>query len=347
MSGKILELNEPLFRHSPANTFLLSVIGSDKKEFAWIMNNFVNLRINPFTRFDDFYRMDMWYNCPYVTDNILSRDLIKSFSGNGIAELFIDLINNGYYIYIPEMSREKIAAYNITQGTNAHNFLIYGYDDVKRVFYIMDFFRQELKCLQGTFDEIEKAYCVSESVSPKIQESTSFLGLHIFKKRELSEIGFTDKEKLLVQIQDYILAKNKYSDCFYPFSTNDVEFAVIRDNPNAMKYQFGLNFYDVLIDLLIKDTFLVRPFQLLYIHKQLMALRLSFWEKQGRKVDEKLIKQCQELMQLTFVTRNLYFKYWQKGFLDINTIGKIIDNLKVLQEKDFIFMTKMYSFCSI
>lgn len=77
MRSRVLPLHDPLIIHSPANTYLLSVIGNDEIEHAWIMNNFINLRINPYTKYDDFYRIDMWYNCPFIANNIMSRDLIR------------------------------------------------------------------------------------------------------------------------------------------------------------------------------------------------------------------------------------------------------------------------------
>ena len=77
---KILPVHQPLIQHVPANTQLLSVIGNEQDEYDWIMNNFVNLRYNPYTKYDDFFRNDMWYNCYHITENKFTKGFIDNFS---------------------------------------------------------------------------------------------------------------------------------------------------------------------------------------------------------------------------------------------------------------------------
>lgn len=337
MLSPILPLHKPLFTHIPASSYLLSIIGNNEEEYAWIMHNFINLRINNKTGYDDFYKNDMWYNCPYIVDNIVSRDMLKSFSDDGIIEMLMQLIDNGYYILTREMERYHISSYNISQPYNTHNLLIYGYDFDQKLIYIMDFYEGKLKHLTGNFDEVKRAYYDLGCMTPEVREKVSYLGFHCIKKRRLFEYNFWQKDITLMQVKDYILSSNKYNDSYYPPLTNDIEFALMEGKP--IEFKFGLSFYDVLIERLINDFSIFRAIHLLYIHKDLMVKRLEYFKVS----DNQVIDSCYQLMKKSLATRNLYLKYIQKDSPDAKIKIKIIDNLKVLQEEDFLFMSALYN----
>lgn len=243
------------------------------------------------------------------------------------------------------MAREKISAYNTTKINDTHNILIYGYDYEDKLIYIADFYKSKFTFLTAEFQDVKNAYYAYEDREEKIKDWISYYGFYFFKKHKLLSHDFLNREKMLQQIKDYILSTDKYKDCNYPFLTNDLEYAFMEDIPNAFDFKFGLSFYDVLVDLMMKENFLIRPFHLLHQQKKLMNKRLDYLDATiNSKYKEQLNNECQVLERLSMLTRNLYFKFLLKNQGEVNCQIKIklIENLKQIQEKDFCFMNNLY-----
>ena len=335
---KILKVHSPLLNHCPANAYLLSVIGENEQEYDWIMSNFINLRINPYTKYDDFYRFDMWYNCPFIIDHVISRDLIDALTDD-VVELFIKLINNNYYIYC-YLNQSCIPCYH-TKKNETHNAFVYGYDKYEKKFYFSDFIDRKLVFNTCTFQELDRAYNLEKEKSEEIQKVSNFMMFHAFKKIEY-DYEFKGLSNIRPQLIDYLNATNKYSDGMYYFHSNDLDDALLRNIQHAFDFKFGLEFYDILEHLICESYNMTRAYHLLYLSKSLMRKRIFYYQKQGLSFGgNDILEMCSKLENDSLILRNVYIKNKLKKDNSVSCTKNIVRLLKELKENDTILINKI------
>ena len=134
-----LYANDPNCFYSPPTAFLFNILSvymeTDKNILPWIVSNFINIcvDVNFYTPdisetlvFEDYFRQNLWYSCPFLSIMDLKADYIhKIYGDKDFVSLVKDAINLEYYVYA-DLNRRYIPNYQTEQDVQ-HNLLIYGY----------------------------------------------------------------------------------------------------------------------------------------------------------------------------------------------------------------------------
>lgn len=326
----VLPVHYPLFQHVPANAYLLSIIGDKPDEYSWIMNNFVNIRYNLYTRYDDFYRNDMWYNCYHITENRFTKEFLDLFS-NEPFELLKTMIDAGYYIYM-FLNRRYIKNYKRPEN-GRHNPMIYGYDTDKNEVYIADFFRgRSFKFEVCSIDEFNLSYPYVTGE----EDFYKYVWNRALKKKEGYQYEFNLKD-LIVKLDDYRKSTDMSASRYYAFDNNDVEEVLYDKVDGGYDYIYGLNVYDAVKEHLELGKLKNRPLHLLYETKRLMCMRIEFlWRNDYLTVEDfrRLNSKCVKLRDELLKIRNLVIKARLTEQLTLNMRLEFSKYLKAIKEED-------------
>lgn len=185
MKKHILDLNvSPPIKTYNHHAFGTGIITTIDEGMNWIYNNYIQLsyypKDGPLTF--DFY-MDYIYCQPVFDREALSDELLESIRWEPI-KLFTKAISQNKYVvccvdeyYIP--NREAYRQYHFI-----HNLIIYGYDDVEKIFYVAGYDEEGKYASQKvTYKEIKQA-------SPS---KISMLGFRKDLDYELA-IGYIDRQ---------------------------------------------------------------------------------------------------------------------------------------------------------
>ena len=333
---KILPIHYPLIQHKPADAILLSIIGDKKDEYSWIMNNFVNLRYNPKTKYDDFFRNDMWYNCYHITESRFTKEFIDLFSTNPF-DLIKRMIDAEYYIYI-FLNRRFISNYNQSDEDFWHNSLIYGYDEEQNIIYIADFFRGKRFDFETcSIDEFCHAYSYPEGD----EEFYFYVWNRAIKKKEGYQYRF-NIDDLILKLEDYIKCTDLNSSHYYTFDTNDVEEVEYMHIEGGYDYVYGIDVYDAICEDLQNNELSIRPLHLLYEHKVLMCRRIAYLKEKGYlDTDTGLDDECMHLQNEILIIRTLFLKYRMSNKLNEQNNLELCRRLKKLKTKEEKFVINL------
>lgn len=333
---KILPVHYPIIQHKPADAYLLSIIGDKPDEYAWIMNNFINLRYNPYIKYDDFYRNDMWYNCYHITESKFTKEFLDLFSDDPF-DLLKRMIDAGYYVYM-FLNRKFIHNYNKPEYDIRHNPLIYGYNTEQNLIYIADFFRgKSFNFETCSIDEFRQSYPYTEDED----EFYIYVWNRAIKKKRGYQYKFSVYD-LIIKLNDYIESTDLSSSHYYSFDTNDVEEVEYMHIDNGYKYTYGLDVYDAICEDLTKNELSHRPMHLLYEHKSLMCDRILFLiENKYLDSNTKLVGKCEKIRSEFLLLRNLFLKYKISKELTETHRKEICGVLMRLKEEDRAFTTEL------
>ena len=337
---KVLHIHNPLVSHLPQSAFLLSVIGNKEDEYDWIMSNFVNIRMNRHTVYEDFYRNDMWYNCYHIIDNSMTKEFIKKFICDDLEKYLIMSIDNGYYVYV--YSVEKHIPHYYTERYSRHCPMVFGYDSDEKIFYIADFFKDSkysFECV--TFDQMKTSLAYNE----KEFDFYSDMLFRTIKKKEGYSYKFSI-DGLRNRLEEYLISKDMYSNTYPQFQSNDLEQSLFYDIKNDFQFDFGLKCYDAAIWCISSAYISRRQFHLFYAHKILMRHRLEYLS--GRyNLDgiHELMEKCDKLIDLSLRCRNVFMKSeaLHNECLDKVTKEKLINCLQDIKNLDSEFTEKLIS----
>ncbi len=341
---RTLEIHRPIIAQLPQNAALLSIVGNTGDEYEWIMNNFVNIRINPEIQYDDFHRNDMWYNCYHIEDNSLSKDFILEVINYGFSDFLVNCIDKGYYAF-PFINKKNIAAYNYGADMR-HSPLVFGYDSVEKTFDIMDFFRgRSYGIAKASFAEMNNAVLYSE----EDYDWYPYRMFHIIKKKKGYQYEFSIPD-LIRKLEDYYQSREMNTG-YYQFQTNDMEeqlYFHVMEAYESMNY--GLKCYDVIMELIVSRKIWLRVLCLIYSHKKIMKLRIEYLHQKYVLDDyDALMRICIRAEHLSLISQNLYlksrmtekFKYdevllknmHELKLLDLELIPRLVDNLRSVNER--------------
>ena len=335
---KVLPIHRPILQHNPANAYLLSIIGDKPDEYAWIMNNFANLRYNPHIKYDDFYRNDMWYNCYHITESKFTKGFIDLFASDSF-ELIKRMIDDGYYIYM-FLNRKYIPNYNKPEYDIRHNPLIYGYDIDNNLIYIADFFRgQSFNFETCSIDDFRKSYPYTDDE----EDFYIYVWNRAIKKKEEYNFKF-NIEDLIIKLSDYIKSTDLNASHYYTFDTNDVEEVEYMHIEGGYNYVYGVDVYDVIAEDLIKNKISHRPLHLLYEHKSIMCRRIDYlMQNNFLNKGTKLQDNYEEIKEDCLLLRNLFLKYRMSNSLTEEHRKKIAAELLQLKSRDIKLTRKLIS----
>lgn len=335
-----LPVRKPIVAHLPQSSAILAILGNKKHEYDWIMANFINIRVGPSWKFDDFYRRDMWYNCYYIQDNSISRDFMQLLYDDVIYFL-INLISNGYYAFLT-LNRKNIKAYNVDWDTR-HPVLIYGYNLETSEFYIADFFsRRHYEFQTASFEEIRQANQYDE----REFDWYPFKLQRFFKIKPGYQYRF-ELNEITTKLIDYYNSEDMDAGSYYQFQTSDMEEKLYFDDFAAYNMQYGLNCYDTAIKLAGEGKLWTRLCYLFFAHKVLMEQRLNYLgEQYGLKEDEALKSMCSELtseckiLYLSVIRNSMYQEHNKKKS---DSRARIQEQLIHIKENDKKFTEALVS----
>ena len=329
---KILPLHKPVIQHNPANAYLLSIIGNEPDEYAWIMNNFVNMRYNTHTHYDDFFRNDMWYNCYYITENRFIQEFVNQLFDNCF-EMVKKLIDMGFCIYL-YLNTRYIPLYNQEKDW-WHNAMVYGYDEEDGIIYLADFFDgKSFSTGTCTIEEFRMSYPYPENKEGFYYDLWS----RAFRKKNNYKFRFNLKE-LYIKLNDYVNGVDINASHYFNFDSNDMEDLEFDHVEGGFDYVYGNRVYDAMCEDLLKGGLEVKALHLILEFESLMCKRIRFLEENGYiKRESGLYEESEILYKEAEVIRNLFIKYKLAVSLNEASKKRICDKLMFLKEheKDFI-----------
>lgn len=346
MNRKVLhfEIPETNYVYSPPTAFLFNILNSaaknDRKIWDWIVSNFINICCdiniyapdipNELLVFQDFFRQDLWYSCPFIESMDLKADYLNYLCRKGFSKFVKNAIDLNYYVYA-DLNCHYIPNYK-TSIDIQHNLLLYGYDESS--INIADYFRnRKLSWEQCSALNIDLAY--SELVKVEEYERFHTVNLFKYKKNENYEFKICDiKYALLNYINaDNLLDKYQYAFFAYEYKNHGELFC-------------GIAYYDALIEMLkLKRSFTPRSIHLLVMHKTIMMERLKVLKEKGIIILDRLIDECNIILEKTIALRNYIIKINLRNksekIYNLDDQTKVRNKILSLKMADYKFTKKL------
>ncbi len=250
----------------------LTILANDNDYLPWFFSNYIQLIWNTdLSSLLTFYFIDMQYNIPWINYQLFEKNFLKK-NALDLNTFIIKCINDGWYFYssfdeffVPDRMEYQ-------KGHTIHDFMIYGYNLEKGIYYILGFNKDFMfDTTIITFKQFEEAFSAGIDDNYVIK---------LMKKKEKFSYNF-DMYNVFDLLSDYFYSRN--SSARYRYFIN----------PEANKV-FGMNIYKYLyefIELLLDNKIPndIRPLHIIYEHKKCMNLRFKYMINHG------LLKKCEEL----------------------------------------------------
>lgn len=340
MEKKILPLRE-----SPYDTFnsqrnlhsILLTYGED--EAAWVYTAFIQLssekELQPnglllnYT-IDSSHTTSMYDRC-LLLESFNICDEILSIAGKDISELYIDFINNDFYIMLT-IDKYWIKKYRVDEkSTHFHDIFIYGYDLEDKQFLAIDYFGNKPHGNWISFEELKNGYESGKS-------SIEFLnGIFITRKRNKYRWKFNinhykENIEAYINCQSTVLYNYRYEEEHeYKYK----EYYEYGYNEQSTNY-FGLDCYKT-VHLVLDEvenrgiSFDIKIFHLLMKHKFLLLNSIEYItrNKHITDMDKAIYNKFNEIYIESKLLFNWALKYnlSLKQFI-IETIRKILYRLE-------------------
>lgn len=256
---KILKIEaDPPVNYNPGVAQPLSILysGKIKNPDIYLMDRYVQLYYDNYLGEMDkpilsFYIPGENYFNLLTMETVEDDDIIC----DDIVMRICKEIKNKYYVQM--MLQEYYIPGALFYRTNKriHQHLIYGFDDKKKIFYILC---HKKNCKYGTLEVSFEDFLIAY----KHREGSPYAYIKLKPNKGIK----LKREKdvyLYDTLYDYINSKN-------PFSVGTFE-----------KNVYGLNIYDKLIDYLHSECLDMRDYQALLQHKQIMFKRIKDYLKQS------------------------------------------------------------------
>lgn len=237
---------------------------------------------------------------PCLSVQRLEADWLDSGS-YPISRRVIEAIELDYYayVYIEEFYVKASMIYR--KNRRSHAFLIFGYDLEEQTFDIAGFFKNgKYSTSKISFNDFDLA-SIDNPLRSDFEKK-----MYLFKKRERIEYGF-DPYNVSDLLQDYLSGNNssrRFRAIQTPLFKNDMP-----------KGYFGIRIYEPLKDFVeeIKngtEWIDLRPFHVLWDHKNSMLLRIGYMMDNGYlPVDTLMAEQAKEIRDKAMMIRTLLIKY--------------------------------------
>ncbi len=286
MAKKILPITRPTITSWAWQACTFAILEGNKLGDEWLYSNYIQLVGNSFSNtvnIDFLPRGEALSLCPLFMVQKMDRSFIASLQMNPL-DLIKLCINNNNYIYL---------VLNLSDILNIphfyHDLIIYGYDDVYQKIYLAEFVFKN----KYTFETISYTQFINAYLSlPPDQDFMNDWrgGFHLIKVSQSYPPYQFDiyyvKESLIEYLSGYETA-DRYRG-FKPPYANEV---------------YGINVYELLIDLCREKKWDYRPFNAIKEHHTLMIKRLSYMQEKSyiKKDCQKIIdeyKQATRLLQI-------------------------------------------------
>lgn len=271
LNQKILPVEYPVITTYTHHAHLLSILGTKKEAFPWIISNYIQVFINKNFKessWGDFY-FPMPYetrtveNCKWLFNQKIRENLIDD-RWNSIVDFVIDALDNNNYVnmMINYKYLSKSSLYKKTDWR--HDVMVYGYDNEEKKLFCADFLFKsaQYEFSECSFEEFEDAYKNRYSYT-----NSTYLDhcVHTFEINSACDYEY-DERNILALLKQY-------------YSSEMPEYWKNYNQKNSNKLVFGMQFYDALsIYLREKDNpnIDIRPFYLMQDHKNIMIERIKY-----------------------------------------------------------------------
>ncbi|PQP83352.1 hypothetical protein C0Q44_01125 [Paenibacillus sp. PCH8] len=318
MSKNVLKLGDPVISTYTSYGTLTSIMNEEL--WPWIFNNFIQIRYAyDWGIFSFDSHQYLLGTCPGISFYNLPQEMVISKWGTSLKDVITEAIDMGYYLYI-YADRYYIASTDYYQREHLmHEVLVYGYDLDRNLIYIADNL-EDGKFVQVTcaLDELEEGYWTMSD------EYSFWTEVRFLKPIENINYGIY-VDQIISGMENYL--------------NSSETFNLIRDQ----EYDFGMQaiqriFTEIENSALAGEALDSRVFHLLYEHKLLMELRLTYlMEKAYMEPDVSFVELSTQLKQDYFKLRNIVLKY--NITRDARTLGKISERLQENLTKEKAFIT--------
>lgn len=321
-----------------SNAEFLCIILNYDNMYPWFYEHYVQVYINETNLLRqigvqevllDFY--GGWTEPRELFDILyFNRKEVESY---GIDE-FKELIQKGYYMYV-----YLDESYVYECEPNSHDNLIYGFDDEKRVFYLIGFVEDQYEMYEIDYDVFVEAYRSGVKISAEtdVYDGINFLCGFKPKFNENTKYEF-QFDKFLQRMEELVYSINSaeiYSDGslnhkmyegekLYGFDAIKRYCEMLEDNKETLGE----------LDL--------RAFHTIYEHCNLMYDRLKYIYNEilREEMDSNLEKKLEELVKKSERIRLLSVKY--NVSLKKKLIPVLIEDMKELLAGEVELYTKIY-----
>lgn len=333
-SSVVLPMKYPVLTTFTFHAHLLSILSTEDAAYEWILSNYIQMFSNK--DIARYYYSDFYFPmpnhirpaecCPWITRQRISNKMI-SYMNMDILEFVFQAIDHHNYVNITLDYYYIKPSIFYHYETFCHDALIYGYDKKKRVFYCTDFmfdYSQKYTSCEVSFDDFLEAYnkCSEDDKSNYLKGQ-----MLLFKLKKPEEVEFKfNVDNVLNSISNYYNSKvPEYWDMYH-------------ENEEAPMV-FGMNVYSALIRYVGEaiasklDHMDHREFYMMYDHKNLMHLRLSYLEKHDpmrKKCYAELNDRYKEIQKCANAVVFLILSYNFKN--DPSILGKVIGQIENMRE---------------
>lgn len=327
MNSKKLPITRPPIIGYVIHAFPLSIIFNHDECMPWFFCNYIQLVCNTQlnTNFLDFFSLctaiteiqwvdSVYPGIPWINRNSISGQTFMDCNINKEEIIINSLIGDNYIVcHLDEFHVPN--RYSYQNEHYPHENLIYGFDNESKEYDILGFDSR------GIFGSSKISYSEFQLAS----KGHDIKFLHI-KEDFIYELDLKCIRDLLT---DYLYSRN-----------SDYKYSGIR-NPN-MNYVYGMEIYNQLITYLrllsnnqvVTD---VRPFHILWEHKNCMVLRIQFLMDKYKEAAvglEEIHDQYLELQKICYLIRNLFLKYtMNKHTNELTTIISLLKDIKNEEQK--------------
>ncbi|WP_054742422.1 hypothetical protein [Cellulosilyticum ruminicola] len=337
MNKIILPLSKPLVRTYLYDAYPLSILAAQNDSYmSWLLSNYIQLNINH--DFVEKHDLFLEFYGPQAMDSpfLRTQHLSWKFLSTIDIDLFIYLeraLNDQNYFHciVDEFFIPNTVFYQ--QRHFMHDCLIYGYDHSLRLFYGLNYNKDQL--LENfTIDyDLFKSAIENNFLSPKEAHWADIVRLYKYKDYANYPINYNLIKFLLTE---YLNGKNTIDACH--------RFEIPRPERD-----YGIKIFDILLeylDCLIFDKhsdqldtyFDTRVTNLLLEHKNLMLKRLAYLSNLGIQTND-LFQQYTSTYNLCKTNLNLSIKY--NLTFNKKILLRIKDNLQKIKEDDLSILSTL------
>lgn len=353
---KVLVNSIPQIVTYPDHTHMLSVMSSHENYYDWLYSNNIQL----FTDDDDnnlwlaFFPIEKELRkfCPLIISQTIERKLVKKLVSD-VIQFFIECIDEDYFLHFCANSYFIRAYENMFNKVyRFHEIFIFGYDTEKSQFYVADFFNNKYEHRVISFDEIREAYNSVETYSSEEKHDNikytifcidSLNGVELLKCNDAGQYLF-DLNNVVDYLSDYLHSSNS-ADRYRAFKNPQV----INKGNNLV---FGIKIYQRLIFHIESlnnhqnSDANVRSFHILYEHKKCMYQRMKHLASIKINIDiQFFINQCQKVMDLALLLRNMLMKYNISGNKEL--LLRAVDIVIKIRDDEETVLNKLHNELSI
>ena len=343
----------PSITSIPEYAHMLSILETDSKNMAWVMNNFLLTRgfipagAPHVYNIDYFIVPDTWHDAadstfssrynyaPSLSVCSLSIPEFSSIFFKNIIENVKQLIDDEFYVVLP-LDVSKIDAYRIT-GPFLHNPLIFGYCESCEKVYMSDFVNgnkyDDFIC---SYKELADGYrSLLQNVERNKTSNNYWLNqcINIIRRTQV-ETHF-DLSFFCLQLEDQI-SPNRAKERYEVF-----------ERGNTRKQFWGNSAYDGLISYIKlcssqHKVCAVKPFHFIYDYAKSLRLRIEYVEKMlltQQSAFDNLLVINDELVRRSYSLRNSVLRNQFKG--DILAQDEFVNLVKQMKSQETEIIEKL------